>query len=382
MQCHRNLGESPPAPRLFLGRDKLVDEILGFVRSNTPATLIGTGGIGKTSITLTVLHHELVKQKFGDNRRFIRCDEFPTSLIHFLNRLSTVIGAGITNPSSLALLRPFLSSKPIFLIIDNAERILDPGANDAKSLYVLVDELTQFENIYLLTSRISAIPPHCRRITIPTLSQNNARSIFDSIYRDGGQADSDIIDNLLKRLDCHTLSVTLLAMIAAQNQWNDSRLAREWYERRTGVLQTGHNESFATTVELSLVSPTFVNLGPDARCVLEVIAFFPLGVDERKLEWVFPTVSDRQKIIDGLCVLSLTYRASGFITMLAPLRDYLLPKNPSSSTLLAIAKDQYFNRLCGWQNERGVDGFMEVEWFISEDINAEHLLDIFVSIDA
>lgn len=135
MRCYRHLGESPPpAPRLFLGRDKLVDEILGFIRSNTPATLISTDGIGKTSITLTVLHHELVKQKFGDNRRFIRCDEFPTSLIHFLNRLSTVICAGITNPSSLALLRPFLSSKLIFLIIDNAERILDPSANDAKGL--------------------------------------------------------------------------------------------------------------------------------------------------------------------------------------------------------------------------------------------------------
>jgi len=202
-----------------------------------------------------------------------------------------VIGAGITNPSSPALLRPFLSSKSIFLIIDNAERIIDPGAIDAKGLYVVVDEFSQFENVHLLfTSRISTIPPHCKRITIPTLSQSNARSIFDSIYQDGGQADSDIIDNLLKRLDYHTLSVTLLATIAAQNRWNGSRLAREWYERRTGVLQTGHNESFAATVELSLVSPTFINLGPDARRVLEVIAFFPLGVDERKLEWVFPSL--------------------------------------------------------------------------------------------
>ena len=293
-----------------------------------------------------------------------------------------MIGAGITNPSSLAPLRPSLSSKPIFLIIDNAERILDPNANDAKGLYVVVDELSQFENIcLLLTSRISTIPPHCRRIVTPTLLQNNARSIFDSIYQDEGRADSNIIDILLQRLDHHTLSVTLLATIAAQNRWSGSRLARELYERRTGVLQTEHNESFAATLELSLVSPTFVNLGPNTRRVLEVIAFFPLGVDERKLEWVFPTVPDRQKIIDGLCVLSLTYRASGFITMLAPLRDYLFPKNSGSSTLLSIAKSQYFDRLCVWQHGRGVDGLTEAEWFVSEDINAEHLLDVFVSID-
>ena len=383
IRCVRHLGESPPpAPRLFLGREELVEEILGFVRTNTPVALIGTGGVGKTSIALTVLHHELFRQKFGDNRRFICCDEFPTSLVHFLSRLSNVIGAGIANPSSLAPLRPFLSSKPTSLIIDSAERILDPNANDAKGLYVVVDELSQFENIcLLLTSRISTIPPHCRRMAIPTLLQNDARGVFDSIYQDAGQADPDIIDSLLQRLDHHTLSVTLLATIAAQNRWSGSRLAREWYEQRTGLLQTEHNESLAATVELSLVSPTFVNIGPDAHHVLEVIAFFPLGIDERKLEWVFPTVSDRQKIIDGLCVLSLTYRASGFITMLAPLRDYFRPKNPSSSALLVTTKDQYFDRLCAWQYERGVDGLTEAKWFVSEDINAEHLLDVFVSID-
>ena len=223
-RCDRTLGEfPPPAPRLFLGRDEIVEEILGSVKTNTPLVLIGTGGIGKTSIALTVLHHEFIKQKFGDERRFIRCDEFPTSLIHFLNRLSIVIGSGVTNPSSLAPLRLFLSSKPIFLIIDNAESILDPNANDSKGLYAAVNELTQFENICLLiTSRISTTPPSCRHIPIPTLLKNSARGVFDSIYLGGEQVDSDIIDCLLQRLDHHTLSVTLLATIAAQNRWGSS----------------------------------------------------------------------------------------------------------------------------------------------------------------
>ena len=107
----------------------------------------------------------------------------------------------------------------------------------------------------------------------------------------------------------------------------------------------------------------FRELGPDARGLLGIIAF-----------------SNRRKIFDKFTIPSLTYRSNDFIKMLAPLREYLSPKEPASSPLLCTTEERYFSRLpirvCP-----GEPGFEEARWITLEDVNIEHLLDIFTTID-
>ncbi|KAF9789815.1 hypothetical protein BJ322DRAFT_1178833 [Thelephora terrestris] len=350
----------PPPPRACFGRGGLIDEVVGFAQILEPIALIGAGGVGKTSIALTVLHDDRVKKRFGGNRRFIRCDQFPAwrSGPHFLARLSKVIGAGIENPEDMASLRPTLSSQQMIIVLDNAESILDPQGPNHEEIYAMVDELCRFETICLcITSRITTVPRHCKRPQIPTLPIEAACDIFYGICGDGRR--SRIIDNLLQRLDFHALSITLLATTASDNMWDYDRVADDGRTPRTGASDGSKREP-----------------GSNDR----IVAHFPY-LPWENLDRLFPTIPDRRNIFDKFCILSLTYRSNGFITMLAPLRDYLRPRDPISSPFFCSTKDHYFNRL-PINFDPDEPGFEEARWIKSEDVNIEHLLDVLTSIYA
>lgn len=116
----------------FIGRDKQRDEISRLIAQNRLATLIGPGGIGKTRLALQVGQHLL--NRFPDGVWFIPLesltdeDLIPQTIASFFGP------AELSGQTVLENLVNGLRDKPLLLILDNCEHLLDACAQVAETL--------------------------------------------------------------------------------------------------------------------------------------------------------------------------------------------------------------------------------------------------------
>jgi hypothetical protein len=86
-----------------------------------------------------------------------------------------------------------------------------------------VEELIQLQNIFLaITPRITiTTPPDSEPLEVPTLSIDAVRMTFRRIYEHDERL--HLTDKTIQELDFHPLSVTLLATVARQHEWDNSQ---------------------------------------------------------------------------------------------------------------------------------------------------------------
>jgi len=298
-----------------------VNDILDLTDQVASTALFGSIGVGKSSVALSLLHHDRTKVKFGRNRHFMRCDDLTNSLGVFLERLSDAIG--ISRTTDIGQLRSHLeSSPPLILLLDGVDSILDPLAPEAEDIFATIEEFGCYQNVCLLTtSRMYPEISGFHRVEVPTLSGSDARDAFYGLCH---LDKSSVIDDLIARLDFHPLSIDLLASSVRENNWDESALLKAWDGGRAGGLGARYRQSLRDAVELSFRSPTIQNLGTAAREVLKAIAAFPCDVEECTLESTFPGITGIGVAVDVLCKFSLLYRHDGFVKMLSPFRLYFL----------------------------------------------------------
>ena len=382
-------GLPPVPPQLFFGRGDLVEDVTTAIFRNSNLVLIGTGGVGKTSIAKVVTSDASIVESFGKERYFVKCDDFNASFDNFLDRVAQVLGAKGTGSQvvTMSTLRPFLRKADIILVFDNVESVTDAQI-DSDRIAKAIGEFASYPSVsIILTTRITVLPTDVifERVHVPPLDEDSAWKAFSTVYGRVEGSEVEQLRELLFQLDHHPLSINLLAQVGVQDGWSHCELEVAWERERTRILdlnRPGRNvskiQSLSVTIELSLHSPTIQSLGDDTRKVMRAIAFLPRGVNRSKLQDMFPSVKNVHDIFDTLGRMSLTLRSDdGFVTMLAPIRPHM-SADEDYCRLLSDLQTYYYPELDGLSQRSPDGGFEQAKWIGSEGDNVECLINHFL----
>ncbi|KZV65974.1 hypothetical protein PENSPDRAFT_756061 [Peniophora sp. CONT] len=335
-------------PLIFYGRESEVEHAVKLIVHQAPArvAILGTGGIGKTSIALTILHRPEVKALYGDRRCFVSCEAATTvdgvvrALIEALD--SSKITSGLSPESTQRSLFHYLKSVTGIICLDNLET---PWDADTVAVEEFLAEFAHLPFIALLiTSRVTDTPliawsePPLEPIMPFTLEA--ALQTWDAICSNH----DEYALSLLKAVDCVPLAVTLLSRLA-RTETAMSIWAR-WEKERTGLIRTHGAEHRLNNLDIS-IDLSLRALGcQDAIDVLGVICIFhAIGLDDHEISKLDDALTNRLSLvraITSLKQLSLIYTETGcddvkHIHVLSPIRHYIQKHHVSDELFLTIA---------------------------------------------
>jgi tetratricopeptide (TPR) repeat protein len=327
----------PPAPAVFYGRDELVrdiaDTILKCHTANNSANIaiVGSGGIGKTSAALAVIHQRSIVEAFGDARHWIPCDNRNTILL-LLDHLARILSVTTTSGDLLGDIMSRLrqSNVPRIFLLDNLETLWDPIETKSECEAVLL-LLSSLPHITVLVTMRGTMRPSGVRWTwfspLGTLSLDAARKA--AIATNPACVDEKL-DELLLELDCVPLAVILVVTVG-QYGFLPSELLRRLKTERTRLLEVDYDDRLKSvdySIHLSLISTPMI-YHPGALQLICILARLPGGIKPQYLQKIAPAIQDVSASERTLLRTALAYRTSeGTLQMLSPIRSHILQHYP------------------------------------------------------
>jgi predicted ATPase/DNA-binding winged helix-turn-helix (wHTH) protein len=154
----RQPGRLPLRPIMMIGREMVVSEVRDKLQEERFVTLLGPGGIGKTTIALAV--GRVVAEEFGGKVHFVDLESL-TDPRHVAGAVATSLGLALKSTDPGLELVDLVRSQKLLIILDSCEHVIEAVALVAEQLY------QETEQIHLLaTSResLKVEGEHCCRI--------------------------------------------------------------------------------------------------------------------------------------------------------------------------------------------------------------------------
>ncbi|KZV62632.1 TPR-like protein [Peniophora sp. CONT] len=342
----------PPPPAIFHGRAREVDHIVNLILDKSPArvAILGSGGIGKTSIALTVLHRPEVEGRYGEGRFFMSCEAVSTAegvLQELLKTFRLAVDAQNRVTPRDQLVSHLRTLPPGILCLDNLET---PWDADALGVESLLSDIASFSHFALLVTTRGGDRPRGVAWTQPFLPEitpltlEAALDTWDAIC---GSHDLHS-EQLVKAVDLVPLAVTLLAQLALIE--SSEVLWGRWELEQTSLLQNSRGtEHRLNSVERSIALSLFSPVLRDKEGVLDffsVLCTLPQGLPEPRMtafvDAYAPLLPNLRHSIALLKKCSLAYASEHrFLRVLSPIRHYIQTHYSCSDVSFAILTDIY-----------------------------------------
>src|SRR5712664_2103443 len=171
----RQRGRLPVRPIMMIGRETVVSEVSDKLRNERFVTLLGPGGIGKTTIALAV--GRAATEEFGGEVYFVDL-ECLTDPRHVAGAVATSLGVALKSKDPGLELVDLVRSRKLLVILDSCEHVIEAVASLAEQLY------RQTEEIHVLTTSRELLKvegEHCHRVLpldYPPDSEQTANAVL------------------------------------------------------------------------------------------------------------------------------------------------------------------------------------------------------------
>lgn len=243
-----------PAPLTrMIGRDDAVEKISSELSLHRFVTIVGPGGIGKTSVALAVAHRQLAA--FDGRVTFVDFGALTDARL-VPGSIATALGLTVNSEDPIPGLLTFLRSLQMLLVFDSCEHILDELAplaerlvREAPNLHVMATSReslrTEGERVYRLFPL--DCPPQRDGLGVADILAYPASQLFVERIAESlsefelSDDEAPLVADICRRLDGIALAIELAAGrvnaygIAGTAELLDSRFSLLWRGRRTAI---------------------------------------------------------------------------------------------------------------------------------------------------